>query len=197
MLTLYLIRHGQKQKTLPDPELTDLGHAQAEKTGNFLVSKKISKIFASPMVRTQQTASHIAKNLGLSFHTDPRLKERMDYQDYKEATMDSFIQEWIKATEDREYVPKWGDSSIQTGRRVQQLIEEIDDSMDVHIALVTHGGAIADFLKNNFDIDFLTEKMKDILLDKDFDIKECSITTVKKDKNGYSLIDCHCTTHLD
>lgn len=197
MLTLYLIRHGQKQKTLPDPELTDRGHEQAKKTGKFLVTKNISKVVASPMVRTQQTAGHIARALGLNINTDARLKERMDYQDYKESTMDAFIQEWIKASSDRQYIPRWGDSSFKTGKRVQQVIEELDHSEDQHIALVTHGGAIADFLRNNFDITELKKQMSDIVLDDDFDIKECSITTVVKNGDKYSLVECHYITHLN
>lgn len=197
MLTLYLIRHGQKEKTTPDPSLTELGHEQAKKTAEFLAQKPISKIVASPMLRTQQTAKHIATATGLELHTDVRLKERMDYGDYKETTFNSFVKEWKKATENREYKPQWGDSSLNTGKRIAHLIDELHSGGYQHVVLVTHGGAIADFLKNTFDIDDIVTKLPHVTLRADFDIKECSITTVMTNGSKYELSECHYVSHLE
>ncbi len=197
MLTLYLIRHGEKQKATPDPELTDVGHHQAKKTGEFLLARPITQIVASPMIRTQQTAAYIATALDLEILSDARLKERMDYGDYKQTTFDAFVKEWKKATQHRDYTPQWGDSSLSTGKRITHLIEEIDEERHKHVALVTHGGAIADFLKYIFDMDVITQKLPNASLQNDLNIKECSITTVVKKGKEYELSECHFLSHLE
>jgi len=64
-------------------------------------------------------------------------------------TRQQFLQEWIKATNNREYVPQFGDSSLATGQKIQTLVNEIA-TKDEYIVLVTHGGAILDYLRNLF-----------------------------------------------
>src|SRR6266508_3414029 len=63
---LYLVRHAQSQGntgedlTTGDPELTDVGWEQARRLGERLKSQQIDRIYASPLCRTQQTATAIA-----------------------------------------------------------------------------------------------------------------------------------------
>ena len=63
MNTFYLIRHGQKNKNIGNPGLTDLGKKQAKLTGQYLSSFKIDKIFNSPSKRTLETATIIAREI--------------------------------------------------------------------------------------------------------------------------------------
>jgi broad specificity phosphatase PhoE len=67
---MYLLRHGQslfnaaftetrKDPGIEDPELTELGHAQAEAAARALAAKTISRVIISPYTRALQTAAPI------------------------------------------------------------------------------------------------------------------------------------------
>ncbi|MCZ0902379.1 histidine phosphatase family protein, partial [Microcoleus sp. HI-ES] len=49
-----------------DPHLSEDGHIQAKQLANRLKGEGISHIFASPFLRTVQTANHVANALDLS-----------------------------------------------------------------------------------------------------------------------------------
>jgi broad specificity phosphatase PhoE len=78
---LYLVRHAQshgntgEDLTTGDPELTDIGWEQAKRLGKRLKTQRLSHIYASPLRRTQQTASAIADASGLEVSTKPDLRE--------------------------------------------------------------------------------------------------------------------------
>ena len=68
-MRLLLIRHGQTpanvlgllDTALPGPGLTELGRAQAAAIPGALASERIDGIYASQLVRTQQTAAPLAR----------------------------------------------------------------------------------------------------------------------------------------
>lgn len=86
-MRLYFIRHGQSANNVlsfndyetarsHDPELTDIGHQQAQKIADFLVDAidmphpelepiGFTKMFVSPMIRALDTAKPIADALGI------------------------------------------------------------------------------------------------------------------------------------
>ena len=78
---LYLIRHAQSQGntgedlTTGDPDLTDVGLEQARRLGERLKTQKIDRVYASPLRRTQQTASAIAEASGLEVLPKADLRE--------------------------------------------------------------------------------------------------------------------------
>jgi broad specificity phosphatase PhoE len=49
-----------------DSPLSEVGHRQAEEVGQFLSQWRIDKVYASPMVRAQQTATAVGRPHGLS-----------------------------------------------------------------------------------------------------------------------------------
>ena len=60
---LYYIRHGQPlYGQIPEP-LTEVGHKQAKATSKFLSQINFDYIFASPLMRAQQTAEYTANKL--------------------------------------------------------------------------------------------------------------------------------------
>lgn len=62
-MLLYIIRHGDP---IYDPDsLTELGHRQAEALVPRLTPLGFDKIFASPMIRAQQTAEPTCRALGM------------------------------------------------------------------------------------------------------------------------------------
>ena len=73
MSTILLIRHGETPYNvngkmagrMPGVPLNEKGRKQAEAIGEALKNAPIKYIYSSPMERAQETASYLAKNLGL------------------------------------------------------------------------------------------------------------------------------------
>lgn len=176
MSTIYLVRHGQKMPHAGDPSLTQLGKQQALETGRYLQQFKIDLILASPYKRTVETAQIISKELNQGFNISPALAERMNW-DEDDVTKHDFLAEWNKATLNRDYRPQSGDSSRSTGKRIQELIKNVGLD-DVSLLLVTHGGAIIDYLRNVFG-DGAVEAVKIKYFDlEDYQMLSCAINKV-------------------
>lgn len=148
MSTLCLIRHGEKLSELGDPGLTENGFRQAHETGLYLKQFPITQIISSPYLRTRQTAQCVSDVLQMPFTVHDALVERMNWDD-PDVPFQEFLQEWVTATANRDYVPKFGSSSRATGERVQSLVKDKAGEND-HLVLVTHGGAIIDYLRTVF-----------------------------------------------
>ena len=193
MTKLYLIRHGQKQIHAGDPGLTKIGFNQAKETGEYLKQFPINKIISSPLKRTVETAQQIAKVLNLKYSLDKALIERMIWSDPK-ITRQEFIREWIKSTNNREYVPKYGDSSRATGERIHQLVNKVSKDQN-HIVFVTHGGAILDYLRNMFGDAKLSSIKIAYQEGNDFQMMNCAINKIVSD-NKPVLKMLNFTEHL-
>jgi broad specificity phosphatase PhoE len=82
-ITLTFVRHAESQANadgvidtdIPGPGLTPLGEDQAEQIAHQLGRNKYDGIFASTMVRTQQTAAPLAQKLGKQVQVLPGLRE--------------------------------------------------------------------------------------------------------------------------
>lgn len=82
-ITLTFIRHGESQAnkdgiidtSVPGPSLTATGEQQADSVANRLKSNDYDGIYASEMVRTQQTAAPMSKALGEPVNVLPGLNE--------------------------------------------------------------------------------------------------------------------------
>lgn len=79
----YFLRHGQTEHNLKricqghaDISLNETGLAQADAAAPVLAAEKPVAIHASDLMRVRQTATPVAKLLGLDIKTDPRLRER-------------------------------------------------------------------------------------------------------------------------
>ncbi len=83
---IWIVRHGNREdfqnpgwtRTAQrpfDPALSPDGETQAQEVGHSLQSEPIDRIFASPFLRTIQTASHIADALDLPVYLEPGLGE--------------------------------------------------------------------------------------------------------------------------
>jgi broad specificity phosphatase PhoE len=82
METVHLLRHGEVYNPdgvlygrLPGFRLSDLGIAQAKLAADFLATKPIGYLVASPLERAQQTAQPLAALTGLTVATDDDLIE--------------------------------------------------------------------------------------------------------------------------
>lgn len=82
-ITLTLIRHAESEANasdvastaVPGPPLTAVGQEQAAKLADKLSREKFDGIYASELVRTQQTAAPLAKALGKQVTILPGLNE--------------------------------------------------------------------------------------------------------------------------
>jgi 2,3-bisphosphoglycerate-dependent phosphoglycerate mutase len=83
MLELILVRHGVTAWNLQkrfqgqlDTPLSEAGHEQAALTADALAGEPVSSVYASDLLRAQQTAYPIAENLGLPLLAEISLRER-------------------------------------------------------------------------------------------------------------------------
>jgi ribonuclease H / adenosylcobalamin/alpha-ribazole phosphatase len=80
---VYIIRHGQSYNTHPapgetdpvNPPLTPVGREEARRLSRRLAPLGLSRIVASPMLRTVETARILASSLGLSAEVQPGIQE--------------------------------------------------------------------------------------------------------------------------
>jgi len=84
---MILLRHGQSEFNaaftatkrdpgIPDPKLTELGRRQAEEAAETLAGEGFQRIIASPYTRALETATPIARRLGIPVHVIPTVRER-------------------------------------------------------------------------------------------------------------------------
>ena len=96
MTTLHLIRHGENEFVkggrlagrLPDVHLNKKGFAQAEALAKSLHGMPIKALYSSPLERAMETASPIAKSLGIEITIRAGLLET-DYGDWEGKTLKS------------------------------------------------------------------------------------------------------------
>lgn len=82
-ITVTFVRHGQSEANaagtistqVPGPGLSEEGRGQAEQMAQQLGGNRYDAVFASPVVRTQQTAAPLANKLGKQVEVLPGLRE--------------------------------------------------------------------------------------------------------------------------
>lgn len=198
MTKIYLVRHGEKKSSKGDPELSDVGKIQAEKTALYFSSLEIAFVYCSPSRRTRETAEIIAKARQSSVVVSELLKERANWGNSEQYSFDEFLRIWDKASLERKWQPPIGDSSFNTGKRLETFVAGYLNANRADVLIVTHGGIIADYLRNIADEDKLNRINPVFLEKKDRLIKECSITTIEvtNPKSDPRIIEIANTKHL-
>ena len=154
---LYLVRHAQSQGntgedlTTGDPDLTDVGWEQARRLGDRLKGQRIDRIYASPLRRTQQTASSSAQASGLSVLPKEDLREVVLGQaDYDIRLLPKTEQESVATlimSEGTWDAFPGSEGSEPARKRVRDVIHEIvDDHPGERLVLVSHAGFIQTFV---------------------------------------------------
>ena len=159
-MIVYLVRHGQVDRHTgsTDPPLSDQGRREAEQVAAYLRVRPITRVYSSPLRRAQETAAPVAAALGLPLIVEPRLRERANFGDLPGQTFGEFVALWERCSQERDYVPPVGDSSLRAGQRVEEFIAETyADLPDGGVVAVGHGGLIADFLLNLCTLDKLAQ----------------------------------------
>ena len=150
MTTLIFIRHGQSLSNLEkrfsgqhNPDLTALGHRQAEATARHLENAGIEKIYSSDLARAYQTAEHTAKLLGLEIIPTKGLREINAgdwegklYADLMVEFPDSYNR-WL--TDLGHAHPENGESVLDLKDRVYKTVENIiQENRGRCVAIFTH-----------------------------------------------------------
>jgi isoleucyl-tRNA synthetase len=120
--------------------LNDEGRVEAQKAGKNLASKKITKIYTSPFLRTIETARIVADEIGFSSEAiveDERLRE-FDFGELDEGPLERFF-EFRDTHEFTDEVPG-GESDQKAKNRFGDFLYEMERThSNETILIVTHG----------------------------------------------------------
>ena len=144
MTRIYLVQHGDKERAPGDPRLTELGRRQAQVTARWLQGMGLHEVYSSPLRRARETAEAIARAAGLTVRVDSRLRERMNWDGTQ--PFETFLAEWDRSTNDRDFVPGNGESSRSAGERLRAFLAAHSGGSG-QIAAVAHGGVTTDLLR--------------------------------------------------
>ena len=169
MTLIYLVQHGEQERAAGDPGLTALGREQAEVTAGWLGARGLHGLYCSPLRRAQQTAAPIAAATSLPAQLDTRLRERLNWDGSQ--TLDAFVADWSRSTQDRDFVLGNGESSRSAGERMLAFVGDLTGRSGP-VAVFTHGGVTTDLLRTLVGDDALPSG----LLDEG--IPACAITTL-------------------
>lgn len=163
-----VVQHAEKVREPGDPGLSDLGWAQAAEVARWLQDQpEVAAVWASPLLRATETAAPIAAALELPTRTDARLVERMSWDDADGLSLDRFLAEWHRATQDRAHQPVVGDSSQAAAARFLEAVGDIASGVvdGSTVVVVSHGGVTVDALRDVIGDEALAAQRPDLLRD--------------------------------
>ena len=190
-MKIHFIRHGKRdRRQIGDPTLTAAGRTEAGLLAAALAVEPVAAVYSSPLARASETAAIIATTLGLTVVNDGRLRERMNWGDIADQSFDEFIAQWERCSQDRDYEPAVGGSSRAAGQRLAAFAAACHQSFATQtVVAVTHGGVLADFLRNVFtpaELDRVRPAFSLAPYSSEV-IPECSVTTLVYDGEDYCL----------
>ena len=199
--TVWIARHGNRldfvnpewfntAKRRYDPPLYDDGFVQARELGQRLQNEKIAHIFASPFLRTIQTANEVAEVLDLPIKLEAGLSEWHNPQ-WMSETPEIHPQEILQSHFPRidwnyrsflhpQYPESEADVEGRAGKTTQHLITKFTDN----ILLVGHGASVAGALRGIVPI-------KD-----NFKVPLCSLSKLVREEDIWKLELIADTSHL-
>ena len=163
---ILIVQHGEKERQPGDPGLTETGRTQASATAEWIRQTCTpTRVVSSPLRRAVETAAPIASAIGIESTTDDRLRERMNWDDDTKMSLEEFLAEWHRASSDRSFMPRSGDSSDQAADRFIGALREIAaaaaDGDD--IVVVAHGGVTVDSLRTLVGDERLEREQPDLI----------------------------------
>jgi probable phosphoglycerate mutase len=154
MTELILLRHGETDWNRElrfqghvDVALNAIGLEQARRLAARLAGETAHALYASDLLRAQQTAQPVALQLGLTSVTDPALREQcfgqvdgMKVDDIK-ARHPQAWEGWLRFHED--FCMPEGESTRQFHARVMDAVQRLVAAhRDATLVVVTHGGVL-------------------------------------------------------
>ncbi|MBN2302552.1 MAG: histidine phosphatase family protein [Lentisphaerae bacterium] len=162
--TVWLIRHGHRLDFVDpdwmataarplDSPLSKDGEQQATETGKKLQPEQINLVYASPFLRTVQTASLIAMELALPIRIEAGLAEMFLEQWFPHnpdlPTADVLRKQFpgIDAHYNSTVIPTYPETEDNATIRMANAVESIIRNSEGNLALITHGGSISRFCR--------------------------------------------------
>jgi probable phosphoglycerate mutase len=154
MTELVLIRHGETDMNRElrfqghvDVALNAIGLEQARRLAARMAGQKADAIYASDLLRAQQTAKPIARGLALQAFPEAGLREQsfgrvdgMRVDDIKVQHPEAW-EGWLRF--DEHYAMPEGESTYQFHRRVMEAVHRLAAAhREGKLVLVTHGGVL-------------------------------------------------------
>jgi broad specificity phosphatase PhoE len=148
---IHLLRHGEVEnpqkviyERLPDFHLSLRGQKMAEQVGRYIKGhqelSQITHIISSPLDRTVETASPVAKALNLELHTDERLLEsehRLAGINPRKAPLKALSLSF------NPFRPSWGEPYLQIAKRMESVISDVlKEYQEQQVLLVSHQSPI-------------------------------------------------------
>ena len=144
---LIVVRHGQTSANArglllgrADPALDAIGREQAAAVATELAPLQLgTRIVASPLTRTRETAAIIAGESGIETELDERWIE-LDYGDLEGTPVEDVPADtWRRWRADPTFVPAGGESLQSLGQRVSAACDELlRAAADRDVIVVTH-----------------------------------------------------------
>jgi broad specificity phosphatase PhoE len=181
--TVYLVQHGDKERSPGDPGLTELGKRQAAVTARWLRGTGLKALYSSPLRRARETAEPVGAATGLAVRVDSRLRERLNWDGTQ--AFGAFLAEWDRSVKDRDLVLGNGESSRSAGERLRLFLAGLSGGGS-RVAVVSHGGVTTDLLRNLLGDDGLPARL---MTD---GIPPCAITTL----DDLHVVSIAATGHL-
>ncbi len=145
---IHLVRHGEVHNPegvlygrIPGFHLSELGHRMAEAAAAHLEGRDITRLYASPLQRTQESAAPWAERFQLDVHTDDRLIEPFNKFEGKKFPSGTQLLGRPEAGpwELNPMRPSWGEAFVSIATRMLAVIEEAHVSTERGEAvLVSH-----------------------------------------------------------
>jgi len=157
--TVWIARHGNRLDFVNpewfntaakryDPPLSKDGFAQAAELAQRLKTENISHIFASPFLRTIQTANEVAKVLKLpiklesglgEWHNDEWMTEKPEIQTQAWLTQEYPSIDWNYHSD---LTPRYPESKADVFERTKATISKLVSNFDNNILIVGHGASV-------------------------------------------------------
>lgn len=193
-ITLTFVRHAQSagnasgliDTSVPGPAITDRGYRQAVDTANELSPNNYDGIYASTMVRTQQTAAPMSAALRepVTVLAGLREIEAGDYEGRPEANAGQYFSApaaWLRG--DRSARIPGSIDGNEFDARFDDAVETIYDSGDVNPVAYSHAVAVMIWIMMNVrnpDVSLLTDEPLPNTGD---------VVVVGSPRDGWTLVD--------
>ncbi|RYF56008.1 MAG: histidine phosphatase family protein [Comamonadaceae bacterium] len=159
-ITITLMRHAESvgnssgfiDTSTPGPELTEQGRREAQVAADTFGGHDFDGVYASTMIRTQQTASYMAEAVGEPVEVLPGLQEieAGDFEGKPEAEARVAYapsSEWLQGNRDAR-IPGSLDGN-EFDKRFDHAVEQIYASGDTHPIVFAHGASIPTWVLMN------------------------------------------------
>lgn len=199
--TIWIVRHGNREdfqnsewaKTARrphDPALSLDGEQQACELGVSLRGQPVHRIFASPYLRTLQTAHHIADALDLPIHPEPGIGECLPSvtETPEIISEDERSRRFGRiAAHDACYQPIFPEPEDVAHRRAAETVQQLADQFPhENLLLVTHASPIVGIVRH---LTGMQDKIR---------VPLCGLFTLKRQDmgNDWELVGVADVSHL-